>query len=183
MAVQEYLGAIKLFAGSFAIKGYAFAQGQILAINQNTALFSLLGTNYGGNGVSTFQLPNLQSSLPISWGNGSGLTPRVIGETGGVENVSLLTSTVPPHTHVFNAAGAINQTSTKTAGPTVLLGPVGAGSADTFYVPPNAAGFEKQLLNQGAVGTQGGNLPHNNIQPSMGINYIIALSGIFPSRS
>jgi microcystin-dependent protein len=183
MAVQEYLGAIKLFAGSYAIKGYAFAQGQLMSIQQSTALFSLLGTTYGGNGVSTFQLPNLQSRLPISWGNGSGLTPRVIGEIGGVDNVTLLSSSVPPHTHSFNAASAINRTSTNTAGPTVVLGPVGAGSTHTFYAPANASDFQSQLLNQGAVVPVGGNLPHNNIQPSMGINYIIALNGIFPSRN
>jgi microcystin-dependent protein len=183
MAVEEYLGAIKLFAGNYAILGYAFAQGQTLAINQNTALFALLGTSYGGNGVSTFQLPNLQSMLPIGQGNGSGLTPRVLGEIGGVDNVSLLNANVPAHTHGFNAAGAINQTSTNAAGATVLLGPVGANSKDTFYADPTAAGFQTQLLNQGAIGHVGGNLPHNNVQPSMGINYIIALQGIFPSRN
>src|SRR5580700_1719215 len=102
---QEYLGAIKLFAGNYAINGYAFAHGQLLAINQSTALFSLLGTTYGGNGVSTFQLPNLQSVLPIGQGNGAGLTPRVLGETGGVENVTLLNANVPTHTHGFTAAG------------------------------------------------------------------------------
>jgi microcystin-dependent protein len=183
MAVQEYLGAIKLFAGNYAIKGYAFTQGQLMSIQQNTALFSLLGTVYGGNGVSTFALPNLQSRLPISWGNGSGLTPRVIGEEGGVDNVSLLSSNVSPHTHVFNAANPINQTSTNAAGPTVLLGPVGGGSTHTFYAPATASDFQTQLLNQGAVSPVGGNLPHNNIQPSMGINYIIALNGVFPSRN
>ena len=180
---QEYLGAIKLFAGNYAINGYAFAHGQLLAINQSTALFSLLGTTYGGNGVSTFQLPNLQSVLPIGQGNGSGLTPRVLGETGGVENVTLLNANVPTHTHGFTAAGAINLTSTNAAGPTVLLGPVGASSRDTFYAEPTAQGFQTQLLNQGAISQAGGNLPHNNIQPSMGINYIIALNGIFPSRN
>jgi microcystin-dependent protein len=183
MAVQEYLGAIKLFAGSYAIKGFAFAHGQLMSIQQNTALFSLLGTFYGGNGVSNFALPNLQSRLPIGQGNGSGLSPRTIGEQGGVENVTLLSSNVPPHTHVFNAANPINQTSTNAAGSTVLLGPVGGGSTHTFYAPSTAADFQTQLLNQGAVSTVGGNLPHNNIQPSMGINYIIALNGIFPSRN
>jgi microcystin-dependent protein len=180
---QDYLGAIKLFAGSYAIKGYAFAQGQTMAINQSTALFSLLGTAYGGNGISTFQLPNLQSRLPISWGNGIGLAPRVIGETGGVDSVSLLSINVAPHTHAFNAANPVNQTSTNAAGPTVLLGPVGGGSTHTFYAPANAVDFQSQLLNQGAVVSVGGNLPHNNIQPSMGINYIIALNGVFPSRN
>lgn len=180
--VQEYLGAIKLFAGDYAIIGYAFAQGQTLAINQYTALFSLIGTTYGGNGVSTFQLPNLQSVLPISMGNGAGLTPRVIGETGGADNVTLLTSMVPPHNHVFNATGTVVQNTTYTAGSTVLLGPVGAGSKLTFYAPAGSANFTNAVLNPNAVGTAGGNLPHNNDQPSMGINYIICMSGIFPSR-
>jgi microcystin-dependent protein len=180
---QEYLGAIKLFAGNYAILGYAFTQGQTLAINQSTALFALLGTTYGGNGVSTFQLPNLQSRLPIGLGNGAGLTPRVIGELGGSDNVTLLAPNTPSHGHVFSGASLVNQTSTNTAGPTVLLGPVGAGSKDTFYVPATASGFTPQLLNPLAVGSVGGNLPHNNNQPSMGINYIIALQGIFPSRS
>jgi microcystin-dependent protein len=180
---QEYLGAIKLFAGNYAILGYAFTQGQTLAINQSTALFALLGTTYGGNGVSTFQLPNLQSRLPIGLGNGAGLTPRVIGELGGSDNVTLLAPNTPSHGHVFSGASLVNQTSTNTAGPTVLLGPVGAGSKDTFYVPATASGFAPQLLNPLAVGSVGGNLPHNNNQPSMGINYIIALQGIFPSRS
>jgi microcystin-dependent protein len=179
---QEYLGAIKLFAGNYAIVGYALAQGQLLAINQSTALFALLGTTYGGNGVSTFQLPNLQSRLPIGQGNGAGLTPRVMGEIGGLDNVTLQAANTPSHGHVFNGAGTINKTSTDTAGPTVLLGPVGAASRDTFYAPATASGLTPQLLNPLAVGSVGGNLPHNNIQPSMGINYIIALQGIFPSR-
>jgi microcystin-dependent protein len=177
MAVQEYLGAIKVFAGSYAIRGYAFAQGQTLAINQYTALFALYGTTYGGNGVSTFQLPNMQSVLPLSWGNGSGLTPRVIGETGGVENVTLLSSSVPPHNHVFNATS--NPATTGSVGPTNLLGtpPVVA-----FYAPAATAGIGLVNLANGAISNAGGNLPHNNIQPSMGINYLVCMSGVFPSR-
>jgi microcystin-dependent protein len=182
MAVQEYLGAIKLFAGNFAIKGFAFTQGQLMSIQQNTALFSLLGTAYGGNGVTTFALPNLQSRLPIGQGTGPGLSTRTIGEIGGADNVTLLSANVQPHTHAFNGANAINQTSTSTAGPTVVLGPVGAGSRNTFYAPAGSPGITSQLLNAGAVGSVGGNLPHNNIQPSMGMNYIIALIGIFPTQ-
>jgi|SRR5580658_1043328 microcystin-dependent protein len=190
--VEEYLGAVKVFAGNYAIKGYAFCQGQLLPINQYTALFSLLGTTYGGNGVNNFQLPNLQSVLPLGWGNGSGLTPRVMGETGGVENVTLLSSSVPSHAHTFNASST--PTSTPTAGPTVLLGalqnspppppppPPPVLADGTFYaVSGTFSRFESFAA--AAVGTIGGNLPHNNIQPSMGINYIICMSGIFPSRS
>lgn len=179
----DYLGAIKLFAGNYAIFGYALAQGQILPLSQYQALFALLGTTYGGNGTSNFQLPNLQSSLPIGQGNGQGLTPRVIGETGGVENVTLQSTTVPPHSHVFNAASAVNGSSGSVAGATVLLGPVDAGTQGAFYAPAGAPGFAAAVLNQGAIGPAGGNQPHNNIQPSMGITYIIAMSGIFPSRN
>ena len=177
--VQEYLGAIKIFAGSYAIKGYAFAQGQTLAINQYTALFSLYGTTYGGNGVSTFQLPNLQSELPLGWGNGSGLTPRVIGETGGVENVTLLSSNVPPHNHVFNAS--TNPGSTAAAGTSVVLGALNSGDG-VYYVPNGASGITIEPMNPSVLGRAGGNLPHNNVQPCMGMNYIVCMSGVFPSR-
>jgi microcystin-dependent protein len=182
MAVVEYLGAIKLFAGNYAIKGFAFTQGQLMSIQQNTALFALLGTFYGGNGVTNFALPDLQSRLPIGQGTGLGLSNRTIGEIGGADNVTLLSANVQPHTHVFDGANAVNQTSTSTAGPTVVLGPVGASSRDTFYAPAGSPGLVTQALNAAAVGSVGGNLPHNNIQPSMGMNYIMALVGVFPSQ-
>ena len=178
--VQEYLGAVKLFAGNFAIRGYAFCAGQVLSIQQNTALFAILGTTYGGNGVNNFQLPDLRSRLPIGQGNGQGLSPRVIGEIGGVENVSLLSNNVPPHNHLFNASST--PTTTGTAGPTVQPGALKAADG-TFYTAPGQTNLNLVGLNQGAVQPQGGNLPHNNIQPSMGINYIIALQGVFPSRN
>ncbi|HLY64689.1 MAG TPA: tail fiber protein [Chloroflexota bacterium] len=178
--VEEYLGAVKLFAGNFAIRGYAFCAGQLLSIQQNTALFSILGTTYGGNGVNNFQLPDLRGRLPIGQGNGQGLSPRVIGEVGGVENVSLLSNNVPPHNHLFNAS--TTPTTTGTASPTVTPG--GLKTADgTFYTAPGQTNLNLVALNPGAVKAQGGNLPHNNIQPSMGINYIIALNGVFPSRN
>jgi microcystin-dependent protein len=178
--VEEYLGAVKLFAGNFAIRGYAFCAGQTMSIQQNTALFSILGTSYGGNGIQTFQLPDLRSRLPIGQGNGQGLTPRVVGENGGVENVGLLSNNMPPHNHVFNAS--TTPTTTGTAGPAVMPGALKAADG-TFYTAPGQAGLSLVALNQGAVQPQGGSLPHNNIQPSMGINYIIALQGVFPSRN
>ncbi|MFL9484911.1 phage tail protein [Chitinophagaceae bacterium LWZ2-11] len=97
---DEYMGIIKIFAGNFAMRGFALCQGQTLAISPNTALFSILGTTYGGNGVQTFQLPDLQGRAPIGAGNGPGLTPRVLGEKSGTENVTLLISNMPAHTHV-----------------------------------------------------------------------------------
>jgi microcystin-dependent protein len=176
----EYLGAVKIFAGGFAIKGYALCQGQLLSIQQNTALFSLLGTTFGGNGVSNFQLPDLRSRLPIGQGNGQGLTPRVIGEIGGVENVTLLTATVPSHGHTFNASTTVGNTNAP--GSTVLAGST-APTDGAFYVNPTQSGFTPDVMNAQAISPQGGNLPHNNIQPSMGINYQIALVGVYPSRN
>jgi microcystin-dependent protein len=152
----------------------------VLSIQQNSALFAILGTTYGGNGTTTFQLPDLRSRLPIGQGNGQGLSPRVLGEVGGVENVGLLSSNVPAHNHLFNAS--TTPTTTGTAGPTVQPGSL--KSADgTFYTATGQTNLNLVALNQGAVTPQGGNLPHNNIQPSMGINYIIALQGVFPSRN
>jgi microcystin-dependent protein len=178
--VDEYLGAVKLFAGNFAISGYAFCAGQLLSISQNTALFSIIGTTYGGNGVQTFQLPDLRSRLPIGQGNGPGLTPRVIGEPGGVENVSLLPTNVPAHNHVFN--GSTTPTTTVAAGPTVLPGALKSADGQ-FYTATGQAGLTLTLMNPNSVIPQGRNLPHNNVQPSMGINYLIALQGLFPSRN
>jgi microcystin-dependent protein len=178
--VEEYLGAVKLFAGNFAIRGFAFCAGQTMSIQQNTALFSILGTTYGGNGVQSFQLPDLRSRLPIGQGNGQGLTPRVVGENGGVENVTLTSNNVPPHNHVFNAS--TTATTTGAAGPAVMPGAL--KSADgTYYTATGQAGLSLVALNPGALAAQGGSQQHNNIQPSMGINYIIALQGIFPSRN
>jgi len=178
--VTEYLGAVKIFAGNYAPIGYALAQGQLMSIQQNTALFALLGTNFGGNGISNFQLPDLRSRLPIGQGNGSGLKPRIIGENGGFETVTLTTNTIPPHNHVFNAGGAA--TTTNIAGSTVLLGQLQTADG-TFYAPAAAPGLTTEPLNAAAVAPVGGGGPHNNIQPAMGLNYIIALFGVFPSRS
>jgi microcystin-dependent protein len=180
--VEEYLGAVKIFAGNYAIQNYAMCQGQTMSIAQNNALFSLLGTTYGGNGFATFMLPNLQSVLPLGWGNGAGLTPRVIGETGGVENVTLLSNAVPPHAHVFNAS--TNATTPNPVGPAVLLGALNAATDGGFYVTPSSSVIpDFAPFSTAAVSSVGGSQPHNNIQPSRGINYIICLAGLFPSRS
>jgi microcystin-dependent protein len=177
---QEYLGAVKLFAGNFTIKGYAACAGQLMSIQQNTALFSLLGTVYGGNGTQTFGLPDLRGRVPVHQGNGAGLTPRVIGAISGTENATLLQTNVPSHTHFMNAA--TNATTSSVAGSTVLPG--GLKSADGgFYAAPGQPDFTTQTMNPAAVGMQGGNLGHNNMQPSLVINFMIALQGIFPSRN
>src|SRR5579862_8605274 len=167
----EYLGAVKIFAGAYAIKNYAFCAGQLLSIQQNAALFALLGTTFGGNGINNFQLPDLRSRLPVGQGNGPGLTPRVIGEVGGVEGVTLLSNNVPGHTHTLNATTSMGTTSIP--GPALLAGNLAATDGD-FYVHPTQHGFTAEVMNQNALSGAGGSLPHNNIQPSMGINYLIA---------
>ena len=177
---QEYLGAVKLFAGNFAINGYALCSGQSLPINQNQALFSLLGTTFGGNGQTTFNLPDLRGRVPVGMGQGTGLSPRVLGQPGGSESVTLLTANVPAHSHTLNATTAT--TSTATAGPGVLTGTLKASDGE-FYTLPTQLEFATFSMNPGAVGSRGSGQPHNNIQPSLAISYLIAMLGIFPSRN
>jgi microcystin-dependent protein len=172
---NPYLGEIRAVGFNFAPVGWALCNGQVLAISQNTALFSLLGTYYGGNGTTNFALPNLQGSAPMHQGNGAGLTPRVIGEVGGETAVTLLTTQIPSHTHVAQNAAA---STTGTPGPTAIFGGGGRGKAPA-YAP---AGTPAAMSGQ-AVGLSGGNQPHNNMPPYLVLNFIIALTGVFPPRS
>jgi microcystin-dependent protein len=177
---QEFIGAVKLFAGNFAISNYSFCNGATLAISQNQALFSLLGTTYGGNGVTTFQLPDLRGRVPISQGQGPGLTNRVIGTPGGLENVTLTTATTPPHQHAFNAS--TGATTTAVAGPSVVTGKL-QSTDGAFYTAAGQPGFTLVNLNANAVSQMGGGQAHNNQQPTLAISYLISLYGIFPSRN
>lgn len=176
---QPFLGEIRMFAGSFAPMGNAFCDGAIMAVQQNTALFSLLGTAFGGNGTTNFGLPNLQSSIPIGTGNGSALTPRVIGEKGGSATVTLLQPEMPMHAHqLMGASGRQVQAS---------LAPVAgaafaAGNGGTPYAPL-VPGLGAVQLSPTTLTPQGGTQPHNNIMPSLSITFIIALSGVFPARN
>jgi microcystin-dependent protein len=151
---------------NFAPKGWALANGQTLAINQNAALFSLLGTFYGGNGTQTFALPNLQGRAPLSFGN-----TFVQGQVGGEESHTLLINEVPSHTHSISAAGGANLT--KPAGALLAGGGAAAFTGATSLVALNAA----------TLASAGGSQPHENRQPFLVMNWVIALSGIFPSRS
>jgi len=151
-----------------------------LAIQQNSALFALIGTVFGGNGVQTFQLPNLMSRLPIGQGNGLGLTPRVVGEFSGSEEVTLTTATMPQHNHIF--VGATAPSTATQISSTVL--PAQSPTPGGFYAlntgtPPPTIG----QLNVGSIGNSGGNQAHSNIMPYLAITFIIALSGVFPSRN
>jgi microcystin-dependent protein len=168
---DPFLGEIRIFAGDFAPTGWAFCNGQLLPIAQNTALFSLLGTQYGGDGRSTFGLPNLQGASPMDFGNGAGLTPRSIGESGGESAVTLQPNQMATHGHAAMAtAGAGNQ-----------IGPAGSQWAEVrgLIYSPTADG----QLAPSTLAPTGGNQPHNNLPPYLTLSFIIAMQGIFPARS
>jgi microcystin-dependent protein len=162
-----FIAQITLFAGNFAPRGWAFCDGQILSISQNTALFSILGTTYGGNGQTTFALPDLRGRVPIQPRQGPGLSFRNLGEVGGQEAHHLTTSELPPHSH---PAGASNnsQTTNRPGGAVPARGGPYAASANTTM---------------GGATPTGGDQPHNTMQPYLGLNFIIAIEGIFPSRN
>jgi microcystin-dependent protein len=166
---EPFLGEIRIFGFNFAPRGWAFCNGQLLAISQNTALFSLLGTTYGGNGQTTFALPNLQSRVPVHFGQGPGLSSYSLGQAAGVESVTLIASQLPAHNHTVNASTQ----SDITGNPTGNF-PAGGASYDTTA---------NTTMNGAMVGGGGGNQPHENLQPYLALNFCIALAGIFPSRN
>jgi microcystin-dependent protein len=173
MAAEPYLGDIRAVGFSFAPKNWALCNGQILSINQNQALFSLLGTTYGGNGTTTFALPNLQGRTPMHFGTLPGNSPVVEGQTGGAEAVTLNITQTPSHSHSVAAVSGAGNTNT----PANNLPGASTAPAQAYGATPNTP------MNSAIVGQTGGNGSHNNIQPSLVLNYIIALAGIFPSRS
>jgi microcystin-dependent protein len=178
---QPFLGQIALFPYTFAPRGWALCQGQLLSISQNTALFSLLGTMYGGNGQTTFALPDLQGRVPISAGQGPGLSSYTQGEEGGVETVSLLASENASHNHALNVT--TDNGTVVTASGNQLARPFSGSrsSANTGLIYSAAA--PNTSLAPNALSITGGNLPHNNIQPYQCLNYCIALQGIYPARN
>jgi microcystin-dependent protein len=179
---SPYLAQILMFAGNFAPKNYAMCNGQTLAINQNQALFALLGTTYGGNGQTTFLLPNLQSNLPVSFGQGNGLSFYNLGQTGGSPSVTLTQATVPQHTHLFNACNNSGATNSPSVGGNVPGTPSVSGGL--FYAtPPGNPPIVPTAMGAGACSTVGSNQAHTNLMPSLCITFAIALSGVFPSRN
>jgi len=177
MSTDAMIGTIALFAGNFAPRGYALCQGQILAISTNTALFSILGTTFGGNGQTTFALPDLRGRGPVGVGNGAGLTPIVLGEQAGLQSVTLITSNLPPHNHPVNCDN--NASSATTPGGNIP-GLAGDRSA-TMTVYSNAA--PNAQMNPQMCGVTGGGVPFSNADPFLGLNFIICTQGIFPSRN
>ncbi|HEX4334296.1 MAG TPA: tail fiber protein [Polyangiaceae bacterium] len=177
-----FLGEIRAFPYTFAPNGWALCNGQLLPISQNTALFSLLGTMYGGDGKSTFALPDLRGAVPVHFGQGAGLTARTIGEAGGSETVTLTTAQISPHNHGVAAVSA-NDITTASATPsaTTVFGAEQARSVSSGYVTVGTQA--SAALSGNAVAATGGGQPHNNMAPFLVFNFCIALSGIFPSRS
>ena len=168
---EPFIGEIKMFAGTFAPRSYAFCDGQLLQVSQNDALFSLFGTIYGGDGRTTFALPDLRGRVPIHTGQGAGLTSRQQGSRGGSEKTTVTESQMPPHNH------AVFGTGTATLGDSLnhLVGDTGATA---IY-----ANQEGNVLDGNAENPVGGNQFHENRMPYLGINFIVALVGIYPSRT
>jgi microcystin-dependent protein len=181
---DQFLAEIRIFPFNFAPIGWAQCNGQIMSISQNTALFSLLGTNYGGNGQSTFGLPNFQGAVPINQGQGPGLSLYDVGQTGGSTNVTLLQNQIATHTHLVNA-DQDPATSNSPAGQIFMRGIWGTPPADggVALYSTLATGDTLSSFNLLAIGPAGGTQPHNNLMPYLALNFCIALSGIFPPRS
>ena len=171
---QPYVGEIRIFAGNFAPSGWMLCQGQLLPISENEVLFQLIGTTYGGDGQSTFALPNLASRVPVHQGTGPGLSPYVMGQVGGQDQVTLTQQQTPVHTHpvLATAGGQVNSPQNAYFA-TLTSNQTGAAAYSTD--PPNTT------LVATSVSVTGGSQPHDNIQPSLALNFIISLFGVFPS--
>ena len=171
--MDPFVAEIRIFPFNFAPKGWAFCDGQILPLSQNTALFSLLGTTYGGDGKSNFALPDMQGNAPMHPGQGPGLSLHDLGETGGSDTVSLLESEIPSHTHseIVSQSDATDQTPANG----LLAAGVGIGQ----YAVPGAL----TQLSDNAIAPAGGDQPHNNLQPYLTLSFCIALQGVYPPRT
>jgi microcystin-dependent protein len=181
-----YLGEVKMFGGNFQPRGFAYCNGQLLPISQNDALYALIGTTYGGDGVNTFALPDLQGRIPLHQGTGPGLSTRVIGEKAGAETVTLITTQLPSHGHqpVANNTDPTNDAPAANTMPCRPKQSTGGNTAalytDSTKTP--VAGDLKPML-AGLIGNAGGNQPHDNMMPFLCITFIIALEGVFPSQN
>jgi microcystin-dependent protein len=170
-----FIGEIRGFSFSFAPRGWALCNGQLLPINTNQALFSLLGTTYGGNGTTTFALPDLRGRVAINVGGN-----YTLGESAGTETVTLQTTQLPTHTHAINAAANGTTNATNVPGPTVILG---SGSTDQTGTPPAPIYGTGSVVALAPLGAPGAAQPHENRMPSLVVSYCIAISGVYPSRT
>lgn len=170
---EPFVGEIRMFAGNFAPAGWAFCDGQLLAVSQNDALFSLLGTIYGGDGRTTFGLPDLRGRVPIHQGAGPGLLTRPIGSKSGSESVVVTTAQLPSHNHAFNASNA----------PGTGSNPAGSVPAESPSVDMYIEEAATMNLSAAAISNTGGSQSHTNLQPFQCVHFIISLFGIYPSRT
>jgi len=169
---EPFIGEIRVFGFNFPPRGWATCAGQLLPIAQNTALFSILGTNFGGNGTTNFALPNLQANVPLHVGAGPGLTPRTVGETGGVPQVTLNVAEMPAHTHAANC----NSGHGTSYDPANAVWAADAGGAREYAAGSNVT------MAANALAATGGGQSHSNLQPYLAVNFCIALQGIYPPR-
>lgn len=183
--MDEFIAIIKMFGGNFAPRGWAFCNGQILSIAQNTALFSLLGTTFGGNGQTTFALPDLRGRVPIHPGQGPGLSPYSLGQVAGSENTTLTSQQMPQHIHAFaQPTTSSDGNDTQPGGQLPAVGVVNVNGTD-YQVNAYRSGAtaDGAFAPAGNTGIAGGSQPFSNIQPYLCVNFIICLEGIFPSRN
>lgn len=173
---DPFLGEIRIFPFNFAPRGWLMCNGQVLPIAQYTAIFSLLGTTYGGNGTANFALPNFQGYFPLDQGQGVGLTDRILGEQGGEPTVTLLTTQIPQHNHIVNCAATGGSGSPSGT----VFGGGGRGKQPAYAA--YASGSVGQM-NPNAVAQAGSTQPHDNMMPYLTLNFCIAMTGVFPSRS
>jgi microcystin-dependent protein len=169
------LGTIMMFGGNFAPAGWALCNGQLMNISQNAALFAILGTTFGGNGVSTFGLPDFRGRAPVHWGQGPGLSNYVLGEVIGAENTTLLYNNMPSHTHNVNCSSAAGNQATPG---TALLAVESTGTSSNY-----TTGSADSVMNPNMIAAAGSGIPFSNIQPVLCVTFVIALTGTFPARN
>jgi len=177
---NPFLGEIRLFGGNFNPRGWAFCAGQLLPISENDALYALLGTTFGGDGQVTFGLPDLRGRIPIGQGTGAGLSSYVVGQESGTETVTLITNQIPTHTHTVSASSADATATTPT---NAVPARPSSATVGYLYLSSAASGTTDAPPAAASISAAGGNQPHDNIMPSLVLNYIIALEGVFPSRN
>ena len=181
--MDPLLAMIFAFGSNFAPQGYLFCSGQLLAIASNTAVFSLLGTTYGGNGTTNFALPDLRGRAPIGQGQGPGLNNYVLGQAAGTETVSILISNLPSHTHAFNVNNAAGTTGIPGTTTYLSKGPSTGSGPNATVLDIYTTAAPNTTLAANAVGLTGSSVPMSNLQPYLAISYVIAMFGIFPTRN
>ncbi len=177
---SPFVGQIFMFAGNFAPAGWAFCNGQLMPISENEVLFQLIGTTYGGDGQSTFAMPDLRGRLPVHQGQGGGLSSYILGQSGGTETVTLTTQQIPSHNHFFLANGSQASSANPAANQTLANANINQTPNPMPYVAYD--GTNQVTMPGNSIVNTGGNQPHENVQPILTLNYCISLFGIFPTQ-